>query len=64
MLALVNPIKEAEDNIKTEQILKNTFGFNNDEIQNMPTNIMHYLFLVLAKRKRKKKFEEMKRQNK
>ncbi len=63
MLSLVNPIKEAEDRIKREQILNNNFGFTDIEINKMPTSIMNYLFGVLVKRESRRKFEEMRMKN-
>ena len=63
MLRLVNPIKEAEDRIKREQIISSNFNFTNGEIQNMSMPIMNYLFGVLVKRESKRKFEEMRMKN-
>lgn len=63
MLTLVNPIKEAEDRIKREQIICNNFGFTQQEVNNMVTPIMNYLFGVLVKREKRRKFEEMRMKN-
>jgi hypothetical protein len=59
MLVQVNPIKEAELILSTENAIINNFFFDYEEVQSMPTIVVNYLLTTLVKRKQKQDFQRM-----